>query len=73
MGPRNPHGEESEDVYMLPLQVLSEGVELIVRPDREVFWWESWVGGQHERKLERGIRVFFWFLSALFTQIPLGR
>jgi len=38
MGPRNPHGEESEDVYLLPLKALSPGVELVVRPDREIFW-----------------------------------
>ena len=37
MGPSNPHGEESELLYYVDQKML-EGIELIVRPELEIFW-----------------------------------
>ena len=37
LGPTNPHGEESEDVYLI-YKPLDPTVFVPVRPEREVFW-----------------------------------
>uniref|UniRef100_A0A7S2SQQ3 Uncharacterized protein n=1 Tax=Rhizochromulina marina TaxID=1034831 RepID=A0A7S2SQQ3_9STRA len=37
MGPRNPHGEESEDVFLVE-EDLDDDVFVQHRPDREIFW-----------------------------------
>ena len=38
LGPNNPHGEESEDVYFVDRSDLSEGTVVALREDREVWW-----------------------------------
>jgi len=38
MGMGNPHGEHGEDCYDLSDVPLSDGVRLVVRSDREVWW-----------------------------------
>ena len=38
LGPNNPHGEESEEVYRIERAAISDGVVVVHRPDREVWW-----------------------------------
>jgi len=38
LGPNNPHGEESEDVYFVDRSGLSEWTVVALREDREVWW-----------------------------------
>lgn len=39
IGPNNPHGEESEEVYIIDrAAAISDGVVVVHRPDREVWW-----------------------------------
>lgn len=38
IGPRNPHGEESEDVFVVDRNELSVNTQVVVKPDREIFW-----------------------------------
>ena len=38
LGPNNPHGEESEDVYFVDRSDLSAGTVVALREDREVWW-----------------------------------
>ncbi|KAG5179704.1 hypothetical protein JKP88DRAFT_325611 [Tribonema minus] len=38
IGPSNPHGEESEDLFYLDRNAIPEGVEVVLRPELEVFW-----------------------------------
>ena len=38
IGPNNPHGEESEEVYRIDRAAISDGVVVVHRPDREVWW-----------------------------------
>eukprot|EP00638_Chattonella_subsalsa_P008830 CAMPEP_0117740150 /NCGR_PEP_ID=MMETSP0947-20121206/4176_1 /TAXON_ID=44440 /ORGANISM="Chattonella subsalsa, Strain CCMP2191" /LENGTH=164 /DNA_ID=CAMNT_0005556221 /DNA_START=1 /DNA_END=495 /DNA_ORIENTATION=- len=38
MGPTNPHGEESEDVFLLKPKLLSPNCKIVVRPELEIFW-----------------------------------
>ena len=38
LGPNNPHGEESEDVYFVDRSELSEETVVALREDREVWW-----------------------------------
>ena len=38
LGPNNPHGEESEDVYFVDRSDLSKDTVVALREDREVWW-----------------------------------
>ena len=38
IGPENPHGEHSEDVYDLTDTAISDGVVRVFKPEREIFW-----------------------------------
>mmetsp|Transcript_20546 Transcript_20546/g.33152 ORF Transcript_20546/g.33152 Transcript_20546/m.33152 type:complete len:205 (+) Transcript_20546:23-637(+) len=38
MGPSNPHGEESEDVFYIYPRDLSPNCKVVVRPELEIFW-----------------------------------
>lgn len=39
MGPGNPHGEESELLYYIENEIVaSNDVEVIVKPELEIFW-----------------------------------
>ena len=37
MGPLNPHGEESEDVFIIDT-ALAPSTRIVLREDREIFW-----------------------------------
>lgn len=38
LGPNNPHGEESEDVFIVDRSALDPRTVVVVRADREVWW-----------------------------------
>ena len=38
LGPNNPHGEESEDVYVVDRSDLGADTVVALRRDREVWW-----------------------------------
>jgi hypothetical protein len=38
IGPSNSHGEESEDLYFVERGGLPAGVDVVLRPELEVFW-----------------------------------
>ena len=37
MGPRNPHGQESEMLYYIDRSIISD-IEISVKPELEIFW-----------------------------------
>jgi len=38
MGPGNPHGEESELLYYIDRSILKDDIEVVVKPELEIFW-----------------------------------
>jgi hypothetical protein len=39
MGPGNPHGEESEQLYYIERKVIDEyAIDIVLKPELEIFW-----------------------------------
>lgn len=39
MGPGNPHGEESEQLYYVDRKVIDEyAIDIVLKPELEIFW-----------------------------------